>query len=363
MTPDPKHNPSRNPAVLVEVTRGPMVESVHFGAVAVSDVDGNLLAWAGNPGLVTYYRSACKPIQAIPLVESGAADHFGITDRELAVMCGSHGGEDIHVEAVQSILEKIGLGPDALACGAHFPLSKPAAREMRERGITPTPLHNNCSGKHSGMLALARFHGWPAGGYEHPMHPVQKVMVETLAQFAGLQPDELHIGVDGCGVCTVGLPVHAMATSFARLGQPDYWPEPRRSAIVRITRAMTQHPEMVGSQQGNIDTDIMRAGEGRVVSKRGAEGVYCSALLQSKIQNPKSKLEKRSLGLALKILDGDVEGRARNPAIVEALRQADFLHEGSLNKLERYWMEEVRNRPGDVVGMIRPAFTLSTRET
>src|SRR5438045_3880305 len=134
MNPDPKHNPS----VLVEVTRGPLVESVHYGAVAVADVEGKLLAWAGNPETVAYYRSASKPIQALALVESGAADHFGLTDAEVAVTCGSHGGEDIHVEAVLSILGKIGAGPDQLRCGTHVPLSKESARQLRERGESPT---------------------------------------------------------------------------------------------------------------------------------------------------------------------------------------------------------------------------------
>jgi L-asparaginase II len=353
MNPDPKHNPERNPAVLVEVTRGPVVESVHYGAVAVADVDGNLVAWAGNPGLVTYYRSASKPIQAIALVESGGADRFGLTSEEIAITCGSHGGEEIHVKTVMSILQKIGLGPDALACGTHVPLSPAAARELRTRGESPTVLQSNCSGKHAGMLALAKFHGWPVGGYETPRHPVQETMLTTIAQFAGMDPGDIEVGVDGCGVCTFGMPVHNMATSFARLAGAGYWPEPRRDAIERIWRAMTEHPEMVGYMDENVDTDIMRAGGGSLISKRGAEGTYCAARLQS-------VEDELPLGFALKLLDGDVSGRARNPAIVEGLRQAGFLDEDALNRLERYWMEEVTNRPGDVVGVVRPAFTLST---
>jgi L-asparaginase II len=351
MNPDPKHNPERNPAVLVEVTRGPIVESVHYGVVAVADVDGNLVAWAGNPGTVTYYRSSAKPMQAIPLVESGGADYFGLTDAEVAVTCGSHGGEDIHVQAVLSILDKIGVGPDALACGAHPPIDRDAARELQDLGQSPTALHNNCSGKHSGMLALAKFQGWPVGGYETPRHPVQEVITQTIADFAGLPLDQIAIGVDGCGVCSFGMPVHSMAVSFARLAQADYWPEPRRSAILRIQRAMTTHPEMVGYRRNNLDTDMMRAGAGFLLSKGGAEGVYCAA------RTPASG--EPALGFALKILDGDITGRARKPASVEGLRQAGFLDEGALSKLEAYWMEEIRNRPGDVVGMVRPAFTLS----
>ena len=348
---DPKHNPQRNPAVLVEVTRGPIVESTHFGVIAVADAGGNLLAWAGNPGMVTYYRSSSKPIQALPLIESGAADRFGLTDAEIALACGSHGGEDIHIEATLSILEKIGLGPDALACGVHIPYDRAAARALVERGEAPNVLHNNCSGKHAGMLALAQHHGWPTSGYQQEDHPVQVAMRQVVADFAGLQADEIVIGVDGCGVCTFGISVHAMATSFARLAQPDFWPEPRGSAVARAVGAMLAHPEMVAARQERLDTDLMRAAGSALIAKAGAEGVYCAARLPSG--------DRGALGFALKLLDGDFIIRARNPAVVEALRQAEFLTEDALEKLEPYWMEEVRNRPGDVVGMVRPAFTLS----
>jgi L-asparaginase II len=337
---------------LIEVTRGPIVESVHYGVIAVAGAGGDLLAWAGNPGTVAYYRSASKPIQAVPLVESGAADHFGLTPREIAVICGSHGGEDIHVETVMSILDKIGLRPDALACGIHIPYDKDTARAMQDRGEHPTVLHNNCSGKHAGMLALAKYQGLPVGGYETARHPVQALLLETVAQFAGLGPDQVHVGVDGCGVSTFAMGIHRMAVSFARLAQPDFWPEPRRSALQRITAAMVEYPEMVAAREGRLDTDIMRAAGGSLVAKAGAEGVYCVAGLASG--------DLPSLGFAMKLLDGDPQGRARNPAVVEGLRQAGLLDEDALGRLERYWMEEVRNRPGDVVGMVRPAFTLST---
>lgn len=350
MTADPKHNPERNPAVLVEVTRGPIVESVHFGTIAVADAEGDLLASIGNPGVVSYYRSSSKPIQAVPLVESGAADHFGLTEQEIAICCGSHDGEDIHTQAVLSILHKIGLGPDALACGAHMPYSKAAAFALEERLEPPTALHNNCSGKHSGMLALAKFHGWPVGGYERPEHPIQKAMRQVVADFAGLEPDEVIYGTDGCGVCTFAISIERMAMSFARLGQPDFWPEPRRTAVARIGQAMSRYPEYVGGTMLRLDTDLMRAAGGAVISKVGAEGVFCAATLANG--------DQPALGLALKILDGDTPQRARNPAFVEALRQTGMISEGTLEQLESYWQEEIHNRPGDVVGVVRPAFTL-----
>ena len=353
MTTHPKLNSPSELAVLAEVTRGPITESVHFGAIAVCNANGDLLAYTGNPGMVTYYRSASKPIQAVPLVESGAADHFGLTDWEIAIICGSHGGEDIHVQTVLSILDKIGLGVDALACGSHIPYDKEAARKMGEGGEHATPLHNNCSGKHAGMLALARFHGWPVGGYETPIHPVQKMLLQTIAEFAGVSPDEIHIGVDGCGVCTFGTALHLMATSFARLAQPDYWPEPRSTAVRRITAAMTAHPEMVAARQGRIDTDLMRAAEGSLIGKAGAEGVYCAAQLGDPVIP--------ATGFALKLLDGDPMSRARNPSVIEGLA-GRLPQRPTLNKLEQYWLEEIRNRPGDIVGVIRPAFTLNVNE-
>ncbi|HEX8597898.1 MAG TPA: asparaginase [Chloroflexia bacterium] len=351
---DPKHGPTHSAAVLVEVTRGPIVESVHHGVISVADAEGSLLAWLGNPGVVSYYRSSSKPIQAVPVVESGAADHFGLTEQEIAICCGSHGGEDIHAEAVLSILAKIGLGPDALACGVHAPYDKAAARALEDRREAPTALHNNCSGKHAGMLALARFHGWPISGYENGPHPVQQAMHKVVAEFAGLDPQEVHVGVDGCGVLTFGMSVHAMSVSFARLAQADYWPEPRRSAVRRITEAMLAYPEYVAARQQRFDTDLMRAAGGTLISKVGAEGVFCAATVSTG-DNP-------AIGFALKVLDGDNSLRARNPSVTEGLRQTGMLTEDALNKLEMYWVEEIRNRPGDVVGMVRPAFTLSLAE-
>jgi L-asparaginase II len=353
-TTDVVNSPGHNPVVLVEVTRGPIVESWHYGTIAVADPNGGLIAWAGDPNLMTYYRSSAKPIQAVPLVESGAADHFGLTDAEVAVVCGSHGGEDIHVEAVTSILSKIGAGPEMLACGVHAPYDRAAARLLEERGQQPTVLHNNCSGKHAGMLALARYHDWPLQGYQRPDHPVQQTMLRVVAEFAGLRPQDIAVGVDGCGVCTFGIPVRLMAVSFARLADPHFWPEPRRSAVGRIVRAMTAHPEMVAAHQGRLDTELMRVGGGALIAKAGAEAVYCAGRLAM----PRQSAPAPAVGFALKLLDGDPAGRARNPAVMEGLRQAGLLDEDALARLEQYRADKVRNRPGDVVGEVRPAFTL-----
>jgi L-asparaginase II len=338
--------------MFVEVVRGTIVESVHYGVAAVVDSAGQVVAQAGDPGLVSYYRSASKPIQAIPLVESGAAAHFGLTPVEIAVITGSHGGEDIHVAAVTAILAKIGAGPEALHCGVHPAYDKPMAAAMRARGEEPTVLNNNCSGKHAGMLALARFHGWPLDGYWEAAHPVQVAMRQVIADFCSVPNDQIATGVDGCSVVTFGVPITAMALSFARLVDPPAdWPEARRDACAQVVAAMAAHPEMVAGRHDRLDTDLMLAVGGRLIAKAGAEAVYCLA------QRPGEA--RRALGLALKLLDGDEGGRARNPAVMGLVHAAGLLTPDESLALARYTEVPVTNRRGDRVGVVRSTIALS----
>jgi L-asparaginase II len=341
------------PSVFVEVTRGPIVESVHYGAAAVADPQGTLVAQAGDPAFVSYYRSASKPIQAIPLVESGAAAHFGLTPTELAVVTGSHGGEDIHVAAVQAILAKIGARAEALHCGIHVPYDKPAAEAMRRAGAEASALHNNCSGKHAGMLALARFHGWPLDGYWQPEHPVQQAVRAVIADFCGVAPEDLAMGVDGCSVITFGTSIRHMATSFARLVDPPAaWPAARRDACRQIVEAMAAYPEMVAGRHERLDTDLMQVVGGRIIAKAGAEAVYCMAV--------RPTVDRPGLGLALKLLDGDDSGRARNAAVMGLLAECHLLAPAEQQALAAYSETPRTNRRGDVVGTIRPAIHLVT---
>jgi L-asparaginase II len=337
--------------VFVEVVRGPIVESAHYGVAAVVDSAGQVVAQAGDPGLVSYYRSASKPLQAIPLVESGAAAQFGLTPTEIAVITGSHGGEDIHVAAVESILAKIGAGPEVLHCGIHPAYDKPTAAAMRARGEEPTVLNNNCSGKHAGMLALARFHGWPLAGYWEADHPVQQAMRQVIADFCGVPADRIAQGVDGCSVVTFGVPIAAMALSFARLVDPPAeWPAARRDACAQIVAAMAAHPEMVAGRHGRLDTDLMQVTAGRLIAKAGAEAVYCLA------QQPGAA--QPGLGLAIKLLDGDEGGRARNPAVMGLLHAAGLLTPVEAQALAAYAETPVTNRRGDVVGVVRSTVRL-----
>jgi len=325
----------------VEVWRGALIESTHAVHVAVVDGEGRVVARAGDAARVTYARSAVKPLQALPLVEDGGIERFGITEVELALCCASHNGEPEHVAAALALLGRVGLGEEALACGPTLPMRGETARALLRRGEEPRRVHNNCSGKHAGMLALARLHGWTPAGYERPDHPVQQRVLNTVAAWAGVEPRTVGIGVDGCGVPTFALPLSVLARSFARLGvaavtKPD-------SAPARIVGAMTRHPEYVAGT-GRLCTRLMRAAEGRVVAKLGAEGVYCAAV------------PGRGLGLALKVEDG--AGRAGEPVLIAVLEQLGAIDAGVAEELLEFAEPEVRNTRSEVVGRIRAVVEL-----
>ncbi|HEY5838046.1 MAG TPA: asparaginase [Pyrinomonadaceae bacterium] len=339
-------------APLVEVWRGPIVESLHRGHLVAVDGNGKAVAELGAPQTVTFIRSSGKPFQAIPLITSGAADRFGFTDQEIAIACGSHSGEAIHVETVQSMLKKIGLGEDALKCGVHVPFSAEVARELAENHQEPNVLQNNCSGKHAGMLAVAKHLGAPLESYDEPSHPVQRLILQTVSKFSGIPADEVVIGTDGCAAPVFGMAVRAMALMYARLVSPsaDFEP-PVTDAGLRLVNAMIRFPEMVGGSKDRLDTEMIRAGNGRLISKIGAEGVYTVGVLPCADW-------PNGLGLALKVEDGD-DRRARPPAVIEALRQLGVLSESEITALAAYAPTPITNRRGERVGEARAAFSLN----
>jgi L-asparaginase II len=335
----------------VEVWRGQVVESRHRGHVAAVDGDGRLVARLGEPETVTYLRSSAKPFQALPLVASGAADRFGFGPREIAVACGSHSGEPAHEEAVAGMQKKIGLDESALKCGTHEPFSPEATRELRRRDERPRVLQNNCSGKHTGMLALALHLGAPVETYDRPDNPVQRAILRAVAQFSALPEGEIAAATDGCGVPVFAVPVRAMALMYARLVAPGAGLDDAASAAAsRIAEAMTASPEMVGGTRERLDTEMMRVTNGRIVSKIGAEGVYTVGVL------PCERFP-RGLGLALKIEDGE-DRRARPTVVIESLRQLGALDAEASEKLEPYASFTIRNHNGDTVGGVRAAFEL-----
>lgn len=341
---------------LVKVKRGAITESRHRGHIVAVEPGGNIVAYAGSPENVTFLRSSAKPFQALPLLVSGAAERFGFNDREVALACASHNGEPIHTELAASMLEKIGLGPEALKCGVHEPYSLEVAGKLRLQGLPPDVLQNNCSGKHVGMLAVAKHLGAPIENYDSPESPVQKAIAETIAQFSGVAVTDLAVAIDGCGAPIFGITMKAMALAFARLvSPPATFDKKTRDACARIVRVMNAYPEIIGGTSERLDTEIMRATPGRVISKVGAEGVYTAGV------NPCEQWPK-GLGLAIKIEDGD-DRRARPTVVVEALRQLGVLGDESLDAVARYAFFPVLNRRGDVVGEVTASFSLRKPQT
>ncbi len=308
-------------APLVRFTRGGLTESVHHGALAVVDRTGRLLFAAGDPMLTVFMRSSAKPFQALPLVADGGLAHWGLDDADLALFCASHTGSAAHTQRVAAILQRIGLGPDALQCGVHMPADPDAARSLTCAGQLPTPLHHNCSGKHTGMLARARLHGWDTASYLDPAHPLQRDIRAALARFAGLAPSDLRVGIDGCSAPNFALPLYHAAWAWARLMDPVDMDEPWAGAARRITQAMTRHPEMVGGK-GRFDTVLMRALGPAVVAKAGAEGYQALG-----IRPGRWPAATGGVGIALKIADGDARNRARGMVALTLLQRAGLLSE------------------------------------
>jgi L-asparaginase II len=288
--------------VLVEVTRGAFVESVHRGRLAVSDARGRLRLALGEVDRPIFPRSALKPVQAVPLIESGAADAFGLTDEELALACASHSGEPAHTTRVAAWQERIGCSVADLACGPHRPIHEPTATAMIARGERWTSLHNNCSGKHTGFMTLAKGLGALVAGYEQVNHPAQRAVEKTLREMAGLA-GELPYGIDGCTVPNFLLPLSALARAMAQFADPSALSATRAQACRRIVRAMTAHPDLVAGT-GRPCTLLMRQ-SGTIVAKTGAEGVYIAIL------------PALGLGAALKVDDG--AGRAAETAVAALL--------------------------------------------
>ena len=265
-------------SIVARVYRNQMVESVHYGDWVIVNQEGKIIASQGDPGLKTFFRSAAKPIQALPVVEQGAADHFGFNDEELAVMCASHNGEPEHLAAVSSILAKIGLDQTALQCGVHPPRHPGQLHLLIRTGAEPSELHNNCSGKHAGMLTLCVYHGWDLDGYTAPGHPLQQMVLSYISEFCDAAEDTINLGIDGCGVPVFGLSITQMALGWARLADPSRFSPQRVKAVERIRKAMGSHPHLVAGSN-RLCTDLLKAFRSHgLVAKSGAEAVYCIAM-------------------------------------------------------------------------------------
>ncbi|MGI9055293.1 MAG: asparaginase [Pyrinomonadaceae bacterium] len=331
--------------ILAEVIRGETVESIHRGHLIILDGAGETLFKIGDPELVTFFRSASKALQFVPCMTSGAAENFGFGEKEIALACASHSGEKIHTTLAAGMLEKAGLSETDLKCGTHLPFHEPTADEMIRNGEQPTQIHNNCSGKHAAMVAFAKYIGAEIETYEHSDNPIQQKILETISQFTDVPKNEIKLAVDGCAAPNFAVSVKAMARSFAKLvNPPDDFDENLKDACRKIVLAKTKFPELIGGTE-RLDTLLMQAGNGKFISKIGAEGVWLGGVL------PSEKFP-RGLGIALKIEDGD-DKRARAVIAVEVLRQLGIFDAETLTEFAPL---QIKNRRGETVGKIKPVF-------
>ncbi len=306
--------------LFVESRRGTVLESRHRVHVAVVDASGQLVASAGEPELVTFWRSAAKPFQAQPLVEDGAVERFGLQRQDLALTCASHSSAPDQVALVREFLQRVGCSERDLMCGPHRPLSDAVAKDFETRGVRLTAVYSNCSGKHTGMLALAKLHGWPTEFYARLEHPVQQRCLASISKYTDLPGNSIRVAVDGCGVSCFALPLRNMALAYTRLDGP-------------ILEAMTLHPELIAGE-GRPCTEIMRAHPGRVVVKVGAEGIYSALLI------------REGLGVALKVEDGH--------SLASALAIAAVLAELGLKPQPAALIRRpITNSRGETVGEMR----------
>jgi L-asparaginase II len=335
---------TKAPPVLARVYRGSHVESAHRGSVAVVDEKGRLLERCGDAQTPVYARSAAKPFQAMPLLLAGGEKKFGLGDAEIALMCASHGGEPRHVQLAKQILRRGGFRPDDLRCGAHPPWHEASARELVRRGEKPSALHNNCSGKHAGLLLACRALGLPHEGYTDAGHALQRRIRTLVARYADIPESRITVAVDGCNLPVFRLPLSALAGSYARL-MAGRLPgeEPAAAAVrARIVKALTKQPAMVAGT-GRFTTDFLQAGRGRWIGKEGAEGVYAVGL-RAPVRGGKA------IGLAFKIEDGSA--RPRDAVTLAALDRLGALPLEVRRALASYAEPPVRNALGADVGRI-----------
>jgi L-asparaginase II len=325
---------------VVEASRSGIVESIHRVHVAVVHAEQGLIASAGNPAHLSFVRSSIKMFQVLPFVEAGGVERFQFSGEELALCTASHNGEPFHVATARAILAKAKVTEAALACGAHLPLHEKTANAMLCANEVPGRIHNNCSGKHAGMLAHCVQQQWVTNGYHKASHPMQQRVVSTLARWTRVAESDIESGVDGCGLPTFVMPLDAVATGCAKFAAAvaDCDPAPRS-----VFMAMVEHPEFVAGTD-RLDTDLMRAAGARLFAKVGAEGYYTAAIPSLRI------------GVALKVEDGSK--RAAEPAILAVLRHIDAIGDADMKQLKKYSAPDLLNTRNEVVGEVRVSLNI-----
>jgi len=339
-----------------ELTRGNVVESVHYGAAAIVDSFGNLLYSKGDPGLVTFLRSSAKPFQALPFIRQKGHLKFQLTHEEIALMCSSHSGTPEHTALLGMFQDKIGVTVKDLKCGVHYPLHIPSADQLKFTGILPNPYHHNCSGKHTGMLAYARLEGYPLDSYLELNHPVQQNILRTFSEMCNFDQNEIELGTDGCSAPNFAVPLYNAALAFARLCDPKDLDSETAEACETIITSMTEFPFMVAGPD-RFDTALMQAGEGKIVAKGGAEG-FMSVGIRPNVLFEKSP----GIGIAIKISDGDAGGRARSAFTLQILESIGALTPEMSNQLASFGPNlKIYNYQKIEEGEGRPASTVQVK--
>lgn len=348
------------PPPIFELTRGEVVEAVHRGSIVVVASDGFLLRSHGNPYTVAFLRSSAKPFQALPFVENGGVEHYRYTPAELALSCASHETSQMHLDAVCALQQKTGIEEAQLQCGPHLPGDAEKLREVVQKNIVPTPNFNNCSGKHTSMLAFAKMRGYSLEDYLSLAHPIQREILKALAGMCDMPEEKIQTGVDGCSAPNFAMPLFNAALGMARLCDPRDLDAKRATACKKIVAGMTTHPEMV-SNFGEFDCELMKIAKGKIVTKRGAEGYQIIGVMPGVVH-------ERGVGVAFKVEDGDkslmgndlkTQTRVRPPATLEILRQLGALNEAQMKSLSMFGPEKIlKNYAGLVTGKMRPVFEL-----
>ncbi|MBT4034504.1 MAG: asparaginase [Candidatus Marinimicrobia bacterium] len=317
-------------SLITQVTRSGVVESFHVGYGVIVDTAGKIVRAYGDTEYLTYVRSSAKPLQGMAVLRSGAYDDFKLTSEELAVICSSHSGEPVHTETVSQIFSKAGLGPELLACGIHPPIHRESAKALQAAGIAPQQIHNNCSGKHAGMLATSVQLGYSPKDYLNPDHPVQQYIYDIVKEYTS--SDKIHRGVDGCSAPVFHLPLQKVAMAFARISQQA------NQECRQIFQAMTSHPHLVAGE-GRFDTALMESYPSKIMSKGGAEAVSAAGFIMP---------DGQVYGLAVKVLDGNY--RAIGQMVLKMLEDIGFLKEPLSNQLMKWWKPELKNHAKHVIG-------------
>lgn len=333
--------------VLIEVTRGDLVECKYRGDIAVVDKNGALLYYTGDPYKITYSRSSAKPVQAMEVFFSGAYGEYRFTDAEISIMCASHYAETFHINTVKSILDKIRLIPDNLLCGTTSSMKPEYALELAKQNVRLNPMYNDCSGKHAGMLSVCVKNAYDVNTYKQEEHPLQKSLKEHIAYIYDIEERDIVVAIDGCDVPVFGMPLYNMALAYARFTNTDVLQEDYADIAEKIYGCMNNHPEMIAGTNG-FCTELIKNTNRKLIGKLGAEGVYCIGV------------KDKGIGIAIKIEDGNID-RAISTSALHTLKLLDLLTDEESAKLEKFRIMDNLNAENTIVGKVYPAFSLNKK--